>query len=140
YEEQIKPLLAGGDVEFLGEIGGREKDDLLGGALGLLFPIQWPEPFGLVLVEALACGTPVAALGCGSVPEVIEEGVTGLIRSDEDGLVNAIGRLDEIERRRCREECERRFSTAAMTDGYERVYERLLEAGTGVRPAAFVTN
>jgi glycosyltransferase involved in cell wall biosynthesis len=102
---------------------------LLGGAAALLFPITWPEPFGLVMPEALACGTPVLALRAGSVPEVIEPGVTGFICADEDELVDAVRHLPEIDRLRGRREAERRFSPAAMTDSYEQVYERLMQAG-----------
>ena len=94
----------------------------------------WPEPFGLVMPEALACGTPVLALRAGSVPEVIEPGVTGFICSDEDELVDAVRHLPEVDRLGCRREAERRFSPAAMTDGYEHVYQHLMRGGT--RPAA----
>src|SRR5438046_1786946 len=118
WAEVVKPML-GDDVEMVGEVAGEEKDAFLRNAAALLFPIRWPEPFGLVMVEALACGTPVVALRRGSVPEVIRDGVTGFIRDDEDGLVEAVGHLDEIDRGRCRAEAERRFSPAAMADRYE---------------------
>jgi len=120
YEGVVEPLL-----ETLGELDRHGRDELLGGAAALLFPIRWPEPFGLVMPEALACGTPVLALRAGSVPEVIEHGVTGFICSDEDELVEAVRHLPEIDRLGCRREAERRFSPSSMTDGYERVYDRL---------------
>ncbi len=137
YEGVVRPLLAAGPgVEFVGEVGGRAKDALLGGAAALLFPIRWPEPFGLVQVEALACGTPVLALRRGSVPEVLADGVTDFIRDDEGGLVAAVGRLGALDRARCRAEAERRFSAAAMAARYERVYRRLLGAAGLPRPSA----
>jgi glycosyltransferase involved in cell wall biosynthesis len=126
WEDEIQPLLEGRQVELLGQLAGRDKDDLLGGAAALLFPIQWPEPFGLVMVEALACGTPVLALNRGSVPEVIEDGVTGFIRDSEDELVEALLHISDLDRARCRAEAERGFSSAAMADAYERVYAQLL--------------
>jgi len=123
----VEPLLQGGSIELLDEVGEAEKDEFLRNAAALLFPIHWPEPFGLVMVEALACGTPVLAFRNGSVPEVLEHGVTGFICDDEDEMVNAIRRIDEIDRSRCRAEVERRFSPATMADAYERVYENLIE-------------
>jgi glycosyltransferase involved in cell wall biosynthesis len=114
-------------VELIGQVGGEQKAAFLRGARGLLFPIRWPEPFGLVMAEALACGTPVIALREGSVPEVVSDGVTGFICDLEDELVDAVARLDQIDRRQCRAEAERRFSPSAMAAAYERVYARLLE-------------
>jgi glycosyltransferase involved in cell wall biosynthesis len=124
-------------------VNGEEKDELLRNAAALLFPIRWPEPFGLVMAEALACGTPVVALRTGSVPEVLEHGVTGFICETEEELVEAVGRLDEIDRARCRSEAMRRFSPALMADRYEQVYEHLIRwhratpngHGTSVRRA-----
>jgi glycosyltransferase involved in cell wall biosynthesis len=132
YDEVIKPLLRGPGVEMIGEVGGIEKDIFLQGAAALLFPIRWPEPFGLVMVEALACGTPVVALRAGSVPEVIAHGETGFICEDEDELVEAVGRIDMIDRASCRAAAERRFSAPRMAERYERVYEELI--GTSVAP------
>jgi glycosyltransferase involved in cell wall biosynthesis len=114
------------NVNFLGEIGDRAKAELLGGAVALLFPIDWPEPFGLVMIEALACGTPVIARRRGSVPEVLGDGVTGFLCETETEMVNAITRLPEISRRRCREEFEARFTDRIMAKRYLDVYERLL--------------
>ncbi len=131
YETEVAPLLDGPGVEFIGEVGGREKDDFLGHAAALLFPICWPEPFGLVMIEALACGTPVLALRHGSVPEVVEQGVTGFICNDEDELTEAVRLLDELDRGRCRRMAERRFSAPTMASAYERVYQHLVEQYEG---------
>jgi glycosyltransferase involved in cell wall biosynthesis len=128
FEHVVRPLLSEPGVELIGEVGGAQKDDFLRNAAALLFPIRWPEPFGLVMPEALACGTPVLALREGSVPEVIEDGVTGFIRHFEDELVQAVERILELDRARCRSEAERRFSPASMADGYEQIYAHLLEA------------
>jgi glycosyltransferase involved in cell wall biosynthesis len=127
FESEIRPLLDSmPHVEFLGEIGDRAKAELLGGATALLFPIDWPEPFGLVMIEALACGTPVIARRRGSVPEVLCDGVTGFLCETEDEMVDAIVRLPEISRRRCREEFEARFSDRVMAKRYLDVYQQLL--------------
>jgi glycosyltransferase involved in cell wall biosynthesis len=133
FEHEVQPSLGAAGIEIVGELDQQGRDELLGGAAALLFPISWPEPFGLVMPEALACGTPVLALRAGSVPEVIEHGVTGFVCSTEDALVEAVRHLCEIDRRRCRLEAERRFSPAAMTDGYEQVYDRLMETGGRAR-------
>ncbi len=127
YEQVVQPLLQGPRVELIGQVGDQEKNDFLGNAAALLFPIQWPEPFGLVMPEVLACGTPVLALRNGSVPEVIEHGVTGFVCDTEDDLVAAVERIGEIDRARCRAEVERRFSPSAMVECYEQVYEQLIE-------------
>src|SRR5207244_2939135 len=132
WHDEVEPLL-GNDVELIGEVGGAEKDVFLRNASALLFPIDWPEPFGLVMVEALACGTPVLALRHGSVPELIEDGRTGFVRDTEDELAETITRLGDIDRAECRREVERRFSPAAMAEAYERVYEHLVS-----RPATRV--
>jgi glycosyltransferase involved in cell wall biosynthesis len=113
---------------MIGEVAGEEKNEFLRNAAALLFPIDWPEPFGLVMVEALACGTPVLALRRGSVPEIISDGTTGLVRDTEEELIDAVKLLDRIDRARCREEVERRFSPAAMASAYERVYDELTTA------------
>jgi glycosyltransferase involved in cell wall biosynthesis len=126
WEYVIKPML-GSDVEMVGEVSGSEKDHLLRHARAVLFPIRWPEPFGLVMPEALACGTPVLALRQGSVPELICDGVTGFIGETEDDLVDAVARLETIDRWRCRLEAEQRFSPAAMASAYECVYEKLVQ-------------
>jgi glycosyltransferase involved in cell wall biosynthesis len=130
WQEEIQPLLKGRQVELVGELADRDKAEFLRNAAALLFPIRWPEPFGLVMVEALACGTPVLALNGGSVPEVIQDGVTGFIRETEDELVDVLGRITELDRTRCRKEAERRFSPAAMAAAYEQVYARVVAHDT----------
>jgi glycosyltransferase involved in cell wall biosynthesis len=127
YQEVLKPILrrAGSLVEFLGEIGGRPKDEFLGNAYALLFPIDWPEPFGLVMIEALACGTPVVAYCKGSVPEVMANGVTGFVVDNQGDAVEAVGRIATIDRRRCRQEFLDRFSAPRMARDYLKIYERI---------------
>ena len=135
FDHVLQPLLDDAHVELVGEVGGKRKDAFLRHAAALLFPIQWPEPFGLVMAEALACGTPVVALRAGSVPEVLEDGLTGYIRETEAELVEAVNRIDELDRARCRAEAERRFSPSAMAEAYEQVYAALV-AGERVRAPA----
>ena len=126
YHDKIEPLIAAEPlVEFIGEIGDDEKSAFLGGADALLFPIDWPEPFGLVMIEAMACGTPVVAYACGSVPEVIEDGVTGFIVRNEDQAVQAVRQIDRIDRARVRARFETRFSAIAMARRYLALYDRL---------------
>jgi glycosyltransferase involved in cell wall biosynthesis len=125
FEETIEPLLGAPHIEFIGEIGEEEKDELLGNAYALLFPIDWPEPFGLVMIESLACGTPVIAYRHGSVPEVIDDGVTGFIVSDLEDAVRAAERVADLDRRRCRAAFEERFTARRMVRDYLAVYERL---------------
>ncbi len=122
FESVIKPLLSSSEVEFIGEINEAEKQQFLGAALALLFPVDWPEPFGLVMIEALACGTPVIARPCGSVPEVLCDGVTGFIAASLDDLVAAVSKIGDISRQRCREEFENRFTAEVMAANYESVY------------------
>ena len=119
FETVVKPLLSTPGVEYVGEISEREKAQFLGQALALLFPIDWAEPFGLVMIEALACGTPVIARPCGSVPEVLKDGITGFIASDVDGLVEGVCKAGDLSRRIVREEFESRFSAAIMAAHYE---------------------
>jgi glycosyltransferase involved in cell wall biosynthesis len=139
YESAIEPLMHGGGIELVGPVGGRAKDEFLRRAAALLFPICWPEPFGLVMPEALACGTPVIALRRGSVPEVLRHGETGFICDDEDGMVAAVQCLDELDRAHCRAEAERRFSPARMAADYERIYARLLHSQSAPRTLAVVS-
>lgn len=122
YRDQIEPLLDDPLIEYVGEIDEAQKADFLGGARALLFPIDWPEPFGLVMIEAMACGTPVVAFGCGSVPELIDDGVTGYIVSDLDAAIDAAARAHTLDRRVCRATFERRFSSARMARDYLAVY------------------
>jgi glycosyltransferase involved in cell wall biosynthesis len=126
YERDVKPLLGGGGIELVGEIGDAEKPDFLGNALALLNPIDWPEPFGLVMAEAMSCGTPVVARRRGSVPEEVADGMTGLIGESDDDLAALCRRVGNLDRAACRAEAERRFSPRAMADGYEAVYRRLV--------------
>ncbi|HXD95493.1 MAG TPA: glycosyltransferase family 4 protein [Candidatus Acidoferrum sp.] len=125
FDQVVAPLLDDPLVEFLGEIGDDQKSAFLGGAKALLFPIDWPEPFGLVMIEAMACGTPVVARPCGSVPEVIDHGRTGFLASTLVELTEAVKRLDEIDRAECRRQFELRFSAGRMAQDYERIYGRL---------------
>jgi glycosyltransferase involved in cell wall biosynthesis len=126
FEAEIKPLLSGSFVEFLGEINEKEKNDLLGGARALLFPIDWPEPFGLVMIESLACGTPVVAFDCGSVPEVLEDGKTGFIVQSVTKAVEALQKIETISRPLCRQEFERRYTSKRMAENYLRIFEELV--------------
>ena len=132
FKQDIEPLLreAGDWVEFVGEIGGREKDDFLGHARALLFPIDWPEPFGLVMIEALACGTPVIGWREGSVPAVIVDGRTGFIVESVAEAVEAVGRVAGLNRHACRQAFENRFDAGCMARGYLEVYRRLVDAAS----------
>ncbi len=129
YSEVILPMLreAGALVEFVGEIGGAAKDEFLERALALLFPIDWEEPFGLVMIEAMACGTPVVAWRRGSVPEVVEDGSTGFIVDDVEGAVDAVAHIKGIDRVSCRRAFEERFDAARMATQYVDVYRRAIE-------------
>jgi glycosyltransferase involved in cell wall biosynthesis len=128
FERQIRPLLDDPLVEYIGEIGEAHKSDFLGGARALLFPIDWPEPFGLVMIEALACGTPVVAFRAGSVPEILEDGVTGFIVDDLDGAIDATRRVTELNRRSCRNAFVRRFTVRRMASDYVLHYEAIVRA------------
>ena len=130
FEEEIEPLLEQDHVDFIGEIGPEEKNEFLGRAKALLFPIDWNEPFGLAMIEAMACATPVIAYRSGSVPEVIDEGVTGFVVDDIDSATAAVGRLDELDRAGVRAGFERRFDVARMARDYLRVYEGLIADAT----------
>jgi len=125
FERRIEPLLQDPLVEYIGEIDERQKTAFLGGALALLFPIDWPEPFGLAMIEAMACGTPVVAFRRGSVPEVIDNGITGCIVDDVDTAVASVLRIRSFDRRRVRATFERRFSAARMAREYCEVYHSL---------------
>ncbi|MEX2015789.1 MAG: glycosyltransferase family 4 protein [Candidatus Hydrogenedentales bacterium] len=125
FEAEIKPLLEQPGVEFLGEVGGREKSEFLGNAQALLFPIDWPEPFGLVMIEAMACGTPVIARRRGSVPEVVTHGETGFIIDDVDEGVRAVQAIAGLDRRACRAGFEKRFTAPRMAGDYVRIYEQM---------------
>jgi glycosyltransferase involved in cell wall biosynthesis len=126
YETDIKPLLDHPLVEFIGEIGYAEKNDFLGNALAVLFPVDWPEPFGLVMIESMACGTPVIAYARGSVPEVMDEGITGFVVHDVPGAIAALQRIPQLDRAQVRLRFEERFSAARMARDYIAIYERLI--------------
>jgi glycosyltransferase involved in cell wall biosynthesis len=128
FEEAVLPFVDGDLIRFEGEVPDERKRELLAGARAFLFPIQWPEPFGLVMAEAMACGTPVIAFGNGAVPEVVVDGENGFIVSSPQEMIDAIKRAGEIPPERCRSFVEARFSRAAMTDGYERVYSAVAGA------------
>jgi glycosyltransferase involved in cell wall biosynthesis len=127
FETEIKPLLDDPLIEYVGEIGEDEKDEFLGNAYALLFPIDWPEPFGLVMIESMACGTPVIAYRNGSVEEVMEEGRSGFMVSTLDEAVEAVRRVANLDRAECRGVFDRRFTAAQMAADYLRVYERVIK-------------
>jgi glycosyltransferase involved in cell wall biosynthesis len=133
FESDIEPLLDGDDVEFIGEISDEQKDRFLGDALALLFPVDWPEPFGLVMIEAMACGTPVVAWNCGSVPEVVEPGVTGCIVESVQQAVESLPGVLALDRRLIRERFERRFTADVMASAYVDVYRQLLRQQDAVQ-------
>ncbi len=126
FTERIEPKVDGDRIQIVGEVNDEAKQDFLGRSAALLFPIDWPEPFGLVMIEAMACGTPVIAFGRGSVPEIVEDGVTGLIVEDESAAVEAVGRLSQLDRREVRRQFERRFTATRMARDYVRLYEMLV--------------
>ena len=127
FRETIKPLIEPPLIEFIGEIDDRQKSEFLGNALALLFPIDWPEPFGLVMIEAMACGTPVIAWNCGSVPEVIEDGLTGIVVRSDDEALAAVGRVASLDRGKVRKAFDLRFSATVMARRYLEIYEGLLD-------------
>jgi glycosyltransferase involved in cell wall biosynthesis len=126
FDREIRPLLKAAGAEYVGEIGEKDKNDFLGNAAALLFPIDWPEPFGLVMIEALACGTPVIAWNCGSVPEVIDHGVNGFVCQSIDNAIQAVGKVAELDRAQCRESFDNRFGAPRMARDYVRIYQRLI--------------
>jgi glycosyltransferase involved in cell wall biosynthesis len=138
HDEVVAPLLDGERVQYVGEIGDEQKSAFLSGARALLVPIDWPEPFGLVMIEAMACGCPVIAFRRGSVPEVVEHGRTGFIVDDVEGAVAAVGRLHTLDRATVRRRFEERWTARRMAEDYLRVYQRLVDTAVGVAgpPAA----
>ena len=127
YDERINPMIKASCSEYIGEINDAEKSEFLSGALALLVPIDWPEPFGLVMIEAMACGTPVIAYNRGSVPEVIDEGLTGFVVEDENGAIGAVDRLGQLSRDKIRKQFEKRFTARRMAQDYLSVYRSLAE-------------
>jgi glycosyltransferase involved in cell wall biosynthesis len=129
FDEQIHPLIKSAtNVEYIGEITDKEKSDFLSGAVALLVPLDWPEPFGLVMIEAMACGTPVIAFNRGSVSEIVEDGVTGFIVEDENGAIGAVDRLTQLSRETIRKEFLRRFTARRMAQDYLSVYRSLRDS------------
>jgi glycosyltransferase involved in cell wall biosynthesis len=126
FNEQIKPMLNSPNIEFIGEIGEREKSEFLSGAAVLLVPIDWPEPFGLVMIEAMACGTPVIAFNRGSAPEIVEDGLTGFVVEDINGAIGAVDRLGHLSREKVRRRFEERFTARRMAQDYLGVYRSLM--------------
>ena len=131
----IEPLLDGPGVEFIGEINEHQKTQFLGGAQALLFPVDWPEPFGLSMIEAMACGTPVLAFRCGSVPEIVDDGVTGAIVGTMDEAIAALPQVIALDRKKVRRRFEQRFSATRMAKDYIGVYRSLLESSKSVGAA-----
>jgi glycosyltransferase involved in cell wall biosynthesis len=136
FSSHIDPEIDDRQITFIGEADGAKKRQLLAGADALLFPIDWDEPFGLVMVEALACGTPVVGFRRASVPEVVEDGVTGFVVDDVAEMADRIGRLGEIDRTACRRAAERHFDVSRMVDDYERHYAAVVASGRSIREAA----
>lgn len=125
YESKIRPLLSQPGIEYIGEICDEEKCELLGNAYAQLFPIDWPEPFGMCMIEAMACGTPTIAFGQGSVPEIVHHGVTGFVVDNIEGAVQAVPNVAALDRAACRLEFEERFDSLRMAEDYVRIYESL---------------
>jgi glycosyltransferase involved in cell wall biosynthesis len=140
FKAEIEPMLDGPDVEFIGEIDERRKPAFLGEARALLFPIDWPEPFGLVMIEAMACGTPVMAFRNGSVPEVIDEGVTGFVVDDEDQAMRKLGALLALDRGRVRRRFEERFTAQRMAADYLKIYKSLVPVAAERRALRLVSS
>lgn len=127
FDKHVKKHIDGKNVEYIGEISESEKSSFLGEALALIFPIDWPEPFGLVMIESLACGTPILARPCGSVPELLQEGVTGFSHMDIHRLADKVKNIPSIDRKICRKIAEEKFSLKRMTEDYIHVYRLLAE-------------
>jgi glycosyltransferase involved in cell wall biosynthesis len=128
YREHLQPLIDGEQIKLVGEVDDKGKGELLAGASALLFPIDWPEPFGLVMIEAMACGTPVIGFRRGSVPEIIDDGVTGFVVDNEAEALEALSRLGGLDRRKVRGQFERRFAASRMAQDYLDIYNKLLDA------------
>jgi len=126
YDEKIKPYLKKNKREDLGFLNGKKVSDFLGNAKALLFPIRWEEPFGLVMIEAMACGTPVIAFNKGSAPEIVKHEKTGFIVENEREMIKAIKKIDKIDRADCRKYVEENFTIDKMVEGYERIYEEII--------------
>jgi glycosyltransferase involved in cell wall biosynthesis len=125
FERHVVPAIRGGDVSYVGPVDDNAKSDLLGRALALLMPVLWDEPFGIVMAEALACGTPVIGFDRGAVSEVVDHGHTGIVCGDEAGMVEGVAQVARIDRAACRLTAERRFSAGVLVDAYESLYAEL---------------
>ncbi len=134
FREKVEPHIDGSSVEYIGSVGPEKRQEVLGGALALLHLIHFDEPFGLSVVESMACGTPVIAFGRGSMPEIIRDGRTGFLVEDVDAAVQAVGRIDKINRRHCRDEVEERFTSRRMAEEYLAVYRKILDDRENHRP------
>jgi len=128
FESEVKQLLAQPGIEFIGEIAEHQKVEFLGNAYVLLFPVDWPEPFGLVMIEAMACGTPTIGFRCGSVPEVLRPGVSGFVVNDMEEAIRAVPRVASLSRDACRRDFEKRFTSRRMAKNYTRLYAEVLAA------------
>jgi glycosyltransferase involved in cell wall biosynthesis len=135
FEQTIRPLIGKPGIQFIGESSDREKNDFFGNAAAVLFPIDWPEPFGLVMIESLACGTPVIAWRCGSVPEIIDHGVSGYMCESIDQAVAAVRDIARLDRARCREVFQTRYNAGRMARDYVRIYQRLIHKDHELEPA-----
>jgi glycosyltransferase involved in cell wall biosynthesis len=136
FEEKIRPLMSLPFVEYIGEITDEQKPAFLSGAIALLVPIDWPEPFGLVMIEAMACGTPVIAFNRGAVPEIVEDGLTGFVVEDETSAIGAISQLSALSREHVRTRFEERFTARRMANEYLEIYRKLAAAGPHLRLAS----
>lgn len=134
FDACIEPLIDGAQVEFVGELGFPEKNEFLGNAAALLFPIAWPEPFGLVMIEAMACGTPIIAYPFGSVPEVMKDQISGYIVPDLNAAVEAVKRIDQIDRKKVRKHFREHFTAKRMTEDYLRIYQRIISRKEKISP------
>src|SRR5262245_42068607 len=130
FKDKLEPMVDGHQIQIVGEVDDNTKERFLGDAAALLFPIDWPEPFGLVMIEAMACGTPVIAFRAGSVPEVIENGVTGFIVDSEEEAIEAVKRVQSLDRRKIRQTFEQKFTARRMAQDYLECYRQLIERST----------
>jgi glycosyltransferase involved in cell wall biosynthesis len=131
FEAKIKPYIDGKQIEYLGEANHLQKNALMGGAYATLFPITWREPFGLVMIESMAAGTPVIAMRMGSTEEIIVDGETGFLCRNVEECINSLSKIEQLNRDACRQYVENNFSIQQMTDGYEAVYQRIIAEKLG---------